>query len=193
MEKQKNMNCFRGFIAVDIKPSSEIYSLGREIKQTKTDVKLVEPENIHITLKFLGETQEELIRDIEEIMKESVKGIQPFTVQLKNVGVFPNKNYIRVVWIGIENSEKLRKIAEYLDEHLTQLGFKKEKKSFSAHLTIARVKSSKNKEKLLRVIEKYNDFEFTTNRVDTVKLKKSELTPMGPVYTTVCEIKIGTT
>ena len=187
------MKCFRGFIAVDIKPSSEIYSLGREIKQTKTDVKLVEPENIHITLKFLGETQEELIKDIEEIMKESVKGLQPFTVQLKNVGVFPNKNYIRVVWIGIENSEKLRKIAEHLDEHLTRLGFKKERKSFSAHLTIARVKSSKNKEKLLRVIEKYNDFEFATNRVDTVKLKKSELTPMGPVYTTVCEIKIGTT
>ncbi|KYK24411.1 2'-5' RNA ligase [Thermoplasmatales archaeon SG8-52-4] len=181
---------FRGFIAIDIEPFQKLIQLENEIKNTGANLKLVEPENVHITLKFLGDTDEALIDRIEEIMKSSVKDIGPFTIKFIGSGFFPNQNYIRVIWIGIENIEQLSKIAKKINEQTSNLGFEKEKRGFSAHLTIARVKSAKNKDKLLQIIDKYKDIEFGIFNASNIKLKKSELTPKGPIYTTLKEVKI---
>jgi 2'-5' RNA ligase len=181
---------FRGFIAIDIRSFPKLIQFENEIKNTGADVKLVEPDNIHITLKFLGDTEEELIDSIEEIMKKSVEEMDSFEVQLKGSGVFPSQNYIKVMWIGLKNGEKIGEIASEIDEKTSDLGFQREKRGFSAHLTIARVKSAKNKEKLLQIIEKYRDIEFGSFEVDSIKLKKSELTPKGPIYTTLKEVKL---
>ncbi|MCK5636527.1 MAG: RNA 2',3'-cyclic phosphodiesterase, partial [Thermoplasmatales archaeon] len=113
-----------------------------------------------------------------------------FEIKLKGAGVFPNQNYIKVMWIGMENGEQIGEIANKIDEKISELGFEREKRRFSAHLTIARVKSAKYKEKLLELIEKYRDIEFGTLKIDTIKLKKSELTPKGPIYTTLKEVKL---
>ena len=184
------MSKFRGFIAIDIRSFPLLLQFENEIRNLGADVKLVEPENIHITLKFLGDTDDEHIDRIGEIMNDAVKEIDPFEIQLKGAGVFPDQKYIRVMWIGMKNGEQIGEIVNKIDEQITKLGFKKEKRGFSAHLTIARVKSAKNKEKLLQVIEKYRDIEFGNFKVDSIKLKKSELTPKGPIYTTLKEIKI---
>ena len=184
------MSKFRGFIAIDIGSFPKLIQFEKEIKDSGADVKLVEPENVHITLKFLGDTDEELIDQIEKIMKNAVKGVKPFKIQLIGSGVFPNQNYIRVTWIGIKNWEQIGTISKIIDEQISELGFEKEKRGFSAHLTIARVKSIKNKEKLLQVIEKYKDIEFGNFNFDSIKLKKSELTPKGPIYTTLKEVKL---
>ena len=180
---------FRGFIAIDIDSFPKLVQFENEIRNLGANVKLVEPENIHITLKFLGDTNEEYADRIDEIMKDAVKNSNPFEIKLKGAGVFPNQNYIKVMWIGIENGEKIGKIASKIDEKISELGFEKERRRFSAHLTIARVKSAKNKEKLLELIEKYRDIEFGSLKVDTIKLKKSELTPKGPIYTMLKEVK----
>jgi len=184
------MSKFRGFIAIDIPINKKFLEMENEIKNTAADLKLVEPENIHVTLKFLGDTDEENIDKIGEIIKNSVKDINSFNIKLKGSGVFPNKSYIKVIWIGLENAEKIGEIAKKIDEQLKNLGFQVEKRGFSAHLTIARVKSSRNKEKLLQIIEKYKDVEFATINVSSVKLKKSDLTPKGPIYTTLKELKL---
>lgn len=184
------MSKFRGFIAIDIDSFPKLVQFENEIKNTGANVKLVEPGNVHITLKFLGDTNEEHIDRIEEIIKDAVKETDSFEIQLKGAGVFPNQNYIRVMWIGIKNGEQIGKITSKIDEQISQLGFDKEKRGFSAHLTIARVKSAKNKEKLLQIIEKYRDIEFGSFKVDSIKLKKSELTPKGPIYTTLKEVKL---
>jgi 2'-5' RNA ligase len=183
------MQKFRGFIAIDIKPFQKLIEFENEIKNTGANVKLVEPENIHLTLKFLGDTDEILIDKIEEITKNSVSEIEPFEIKLIGSGVFPNERYIKVIWIGIENGEIISKIAEKIDEQISSLGFEKEKRKFSAHLTIARIKSVKNKEKIIQVIEKYRNIEFIQLKVNSIKLKKSTLTPKGPIYTTLKEIK----
>jgi 2'-5' RNA ligase len=94
------------------------------------------------------------------------------------------------MWIGIKNGEQLVKIAKTIDEQISKLGFKRENRGFSAHLTIARVRTAKNKEKLIQIIEKYRDIEFGSFKVNSVKLIKSDLTPKGPIYTTLKEIKI---
>lgn len=184
------MSKFRGFIAIDIDSFPKLVQFENEIKNTGANVKLVEPENVHITLKFLGDTDEGYIDQIEEIIKDAVKETDSFEIQLKGSGVFPNQNYIKVMWIGIKNGEKIGKITSKIDKQLSELGFEKEKRGFSAHLTIARVRSAKNKEKLLQIIEKYRDMEFGNFKVDSVKLKKSELTSKGPIYTTLKEVKL---
>ena len=95
------MTQFRGFIAVDVKSFPKIIELENEIKNSGAIVKLVEPKNIHITLKFLGDTDENLIDKIEEIIKESVTEFQPFDIQLIGTGAFPNQNYIKVMFYPI--------------------------------------------------------------------------------------------
>jgi RNA 2',3'-cyclic 3'-phosphodiesterase len=184
------MSKFRGFIAIDIKSDQKLIELESEIKKTGADLKLVEPENVHITLKFLGDTEETLVDEIEKIITNAVKETKSFNIQLKGTGVFPNQNYIKVVWVGIENCDPIAVIANEIDEKLSKLGFKREERAFSPHLTIARVKTSRNKDKLLQIIEKYRDIEFTDMKVDSIKLKKSDLTPKGPIYTTLKEVKI---
>jgi len=184
------MSIFRGFISIDIGALSNIVEFEKKIKQTGAIVKLVEPENIHITLKFLGDTDEEKIDEIEKIIKKSVEGIKPFNIQLKSTGVFPNEKYIKIVWLGIQNSEKIAKIASKIDKGLSEIGFSREKREFSPHLTIARVKSAKNKDKILKIIENDKEFEFADIIVESIKLKKSDLTQKGPIYNTLIEIKL---
>ena len=181
---------FRGFIAVDIDAFPKLLEFEKEIKETGANVKLVEPENVHITLKFLGDTDESRIDEIDKIMKDAVKEIDPFNIQLEGAGVFPNQNYIKVIWIGIEQGEPIGLIARKIDEPLSKIGFKKEKRGFSPHLTIARVKSANGKDGILHVIEKYRDVQFVDIRVDSIKLKKSDLTPKGPIYTTLIDVKL---
>jgi len=184
------MKKFRGFIAIDIGSFSKLVELENEIKNSGAHTKLVEPENIHITLKFLGDTNEEYINKIEEIINNSVKDIEPFEIKLKGMGVFPNQNYIKVIWIGVENGEPIGLIANKIDEGLSKIGFIKEKRGFSAHLTIGRVKSAKNKDNLLKIVDKYKEIEFLKIKVESIILKKSELTPKGPIYTTLKDVKI---
>ena len=184
------MSQFRGFIAVDIDVFSKLLEFEKEIKETGANVKLVEPENVHITLKFLGDTDESRIDEIDKIMKDAVKEIDPFNIQLEGAGVFPNQNYIKVIWMGIKQGEPIGLIARKIDEPLSKMGFKKEKRGFSPHLTIARVKSAKGKDGILHVIEKYRDVQFVDIRVDSIKLKKSDLTPKGPIYTTLIDVKL---
>jgi 2'-5' RNA ligase len=184
------MSKFRGFISIDIEPFPKLIQFENEIRNSGANVKLVEPENVHITIKFLGETDEGIIERIEEIMKYAVENIDQFDIKLKGSGFFPNEKYIRVIWIGIENIDKTSSIAKKIDQQLSKLGFEKEKRGFSAHLTIARVKSAKNKDDLMKIIEKFRDIEFGTFNVNSIKLKKSELTPKGPIYTTLKEVKL---
>jgi len=184
------MSTFRGFIAIDIKATPQIITFEKEIAKTGADVKLVEPGNIHITVKFLGDTDENHIDAIEQSMKESVLPIKPFPITLKGTGVFPNQNYMKVLWIGITDEGNIETIARAIDEKLEPLGFKKENRGFSPHLTVGRVKTARNKDQLIKVIENYKTVEFTIQKVQSITLKKSELTPKGPIYTTLREVPL---
>jgi 2'-5' RNA ligase len=95
-----------------------------------------------------------------------------------------------VLWIGIINGDFLATIAQSIDEKLVSLGFPKEQRGYSAHLTIGRVRTAKNKDQLLTTINKFKEIEFLKHDVNTVTLKKSELTPKGPIYTTLREIPL---
>ncbi len=183
------MSIFRGFIAIDISASPLILDFIDNLKKIDAKLKIVEKDNIHLTIKFLGDTDEEDIDKIESIMKEAVYNIKPFTLSIKGTGVFPNRNYINVIWIGAERNDILERIARRINNSLNK--YKKDKKPFSPHITIARVKWIKNKEQLLSILDDYRDTDFGEYVIENINLKKSSLTPKGPIYTTVRTVILG--
>jgi 2'-5' RNA ligase len=179
----------RSFIAIDV--SNELVcKVLEELKKVNADIKIVEPQNLHITLKFLGEIREELVDSIYEAMLP-LADFPSFNLSMEGVGTFPSPKYIRVIWIGIrENRKKIVEMQQSLEERLIKLGFKKESRKFDPHLTICRVKSPHGKDELLRFIEKNRNREFGKVYIDKVYLKKSTLTPKGPIYSTIKTIHL---
>ena len=179
----------RSFLAFDIENDTVLNRLASAQKllvQTGADVKIVEPQNIHITVRFLGNTTPTTAEKIFEEMKKTQ--FTPFTVQIKGVGAFPNPNYARVVWAGItEGADQLKTVFSQLEPRLRGLGFTPDSKGFSPHLTIARVRSGRNKQQLAEFITENAEYEFGDINVKCLRLKKSDLTPRGPVYSTLKE------
>jgi 2'-5' RNA ligase len=184
------MGQVRAFIAIKVTPLPIILNFEQDIENTGAKVKLVEPENIHITLKFLGDIDEEIVPKVEQIIKEVVTEYKPFTLKLKGTGFFPNRNYLKVLWVGIHDTKALETLASDLNKQLVTLGFKQDRRGFSPHLTIGRVKSAKNKNLLLNIVEQYHDVDFGEETVSSIKFMKSTLTPQGPIYSVLREISI---
>jgi 2'-5' RNA ligase len=156
------------------------------LAQTGADVKLVKPQNIHITIRFLGNITPATAEKIFEEMKKTQ--FSPFNVQIKGLGAFPNLNYPRVVWAGITTgAEQLKSIFSQMEPRLQGLGFTPDSKGFSPHLTIARIRSGRNKQQLSETINENAGYEFGTVHAKCLRLKKSDLTPRGPIYSTLKE------
>jgi 2'-5' RNA ligase len=181
---------FRGFISADIQPSERLVNILNDLAATRADIKVVKPGLLHVTLKFLGQTEENLVPEIESRMGRACSGIAPFTIQLKGMGAFPSLSNIRVVWVGIENGEPLGKIAGMLEDSTAELGFAKEKRGFLPHLTLARMRSGRNMQKVQEILKANAAAEFGEYPIDRVSLKKSVLSPQGPSYSTVHEQRL---
>lgn len=181
----------RSFVAVDLSNDhvlQNIIETQQMLSRTGGDLKLVEPQNIHITLRFLGEIRQELVQEIIEQMKEI--RFSAFKAEFRGLGVFPSLNRPRVVWIGIEQgAEKLAGIFETLEQRLRTLRVEPDRRGFTPHLTIARVRSGRNRDELARLVSEMQDKEFGSINVNSVRLKKSTLTPSGPMYTDLYELQ----
>jgi 2'-5' RNA ligase len=175
---------FRGFISVDIEMNEGFERLQAGLRKTGANLKLVDLKNIHLTLKFLGNTDETLVPRIKNIMEEGVANMAPFEMELKGVGAFPNMNRIQVLWVGTRNAEGLGSLAS---------GFKKEKRRFSPHITLARVRSGRNLDAVRGVLGEYTEEGFGVQTIDRIRLKKSDLKPSGPIYSVVEEACFGKT
>jgi 2'-5' RNA ligase len=172
----------------DANIKNRISKVQQDLERTGANLKIVQPEIMHLTLRFLGEIPQATIQRVIEAMGDT--RFAPFEVEFAGVGVFPNIRRISVVWIGISRGqERLEVIFQQLEPKLRQIGLPPDNKGFSPHLTIARVKSGLNKEPLAKSIENMREVEFGKMEVQAVRLKKSTLTPRGPIYTTLHEAK----
>jgi len=176
----------RAFIAIEI--SEELKGRVEKIKEEieGEGIKVVEKEKLHLTLHFLGEIDERKKEEVIEAMNKI--RIKKFELNCKGVGAFPSLNYMRVVWIGVE-ADELRELHTRLGGELKKIGLKVEE--YSPHITIARVKFIKEKEKLMNFLKNYRDEEFGRCLIRGVILKKSTLTPQGPVYENVHEVMLS--
>jgi 2'-5' RNA ligase len=180
----------RSFIAFDLDNQAILSRLSEvqdALVNTGASLNLVKPQNIHMTVRFLGNVDLGMVDAVYEEMKQV--SFAPFEVEIRGLGAFPNLQYVRVVWAGIQKgADELKDVFNQLEPRLRKLGFKPDTKGFSPHLTIARVRTGKNKAELARRIEELENYEFGTVKANCLKLKKSVLTPEGPIYSTIHEV-----
>ena len=179
----------RAFLAFEIENESikkNIFGMQKQAVESGADLKLVEPENIHITIQFLGNitlnTAEKVFAEMQKVQ------FRPFPVQLTGLGVFPGLNSPRVLWVGIaQGAEQLQNVVSQLEPNLLGLGFSADRNSFSPHITIARFRSARGKQKLADLVLRNSKYDFGSLDARCLRLKRSELTPRGPIYSTMKE------
>ena len=180
------LNTIRAFICFKLSERL-ISSIGRiqeSVKQYDLKIKWVRPENIHLTIKFLGDIKCSEIDDIGRLIKETAMDFTPLLLSAQGIGVFPNLNRPRVIWIGISGQiGELIGLQKMLDNKLQIIGFPKEKRPFKGHLTIGRIKGSIDSNKLSDVLNQINRFAASPFSVDKIYLIQSDLKPSGAVYT----------
>jgi 2'-5' RNA ligase len=175
----------RTFIAIELPEGikKQIEQAQAPLKKTEAFVSWVKPGNIHVTLKFLGEVPEDKINEVFSGTERALAGAKRFTMTLKGMGAFPDFRRPRVIWVGAgSGTEELSQVANKIEEEMEKIGFPREKRKFSAHFTIGRVKSPKNIEKLTEMVES-SDFQTEEIEVKEVVMMRSQLHPAGAIYT----------
>lgn len=182
----------RCFVSAEL-PAELKARLGETLKPlraTPADVKWVLPENLHITLKFLGRTKEELIPDIKAALTQAASAHSPTMFKLSGAGAFPNMRAPRVIWLGMAGAEGLSSLKSDVEAALIPLGYEPEGRKFSPHLTIGRVRSKRGNIALRGEIEALSETVFGEVRVAGICLMKSVLSPGGARYTILHEITL---
>lgn len=184
----------RSFIAIEVPQGIKkgISEIQERLKRIGADVSWTRPEGIHLTLKFLGEVEEERLAKIQKAIKEASKGFSPFVIEFGGIGVFPNLKAPRVIWVGIKESEKLNSLQDAIESETERLRFKREARAFTPHLTLGRVRSSRNRDALIRAMEEFEKIELGSLNVEDVSLMRSELRPKGAIYTQIGKVLLKT-
>lgn len=174
----------RTFIAVKIHPQHKLKDTLVELKNefSNESIKWVEPENLHLTLKFLGETNRDNPDIIAQLLEEAARNCPAIKLQLTGLGFFKNKGQPKVLFVNIERNDSLGKLFNSIEDKLIKIGFEKEKRRFSPHLTLARIKHLNNKKRFYSTIEKFGISEFQETVVREIYVFQSVLTPSGPIY-----------
>ena len=191
------MEEIRSFIAIEL-PDEVIQGLSRLVSRLKLrqpdGVKWVDAAALHVTLNCLGDIDPGRISEITEAMTESVQGIDPFSLEINDLGVFPNLNRVRVVWVGIGGEvEKLVRLQHSLEDNLDILGFPPEERTFSPHLTLGRVReqaSPQERQKLGDIVTGMKVETVEPFAVNNISLIKSQLTGAGPVYSRIVAVNL---
>lgn len=188
----------RTFIAVDFPPDmletiGEICTFFKQ-KIPNNALKWVETENLHLTIKFLGEINENKLEQVKHTLTHALIGLKAFTVHVSGLGVYPNWAAPRVVWLGITGGEPLINIHSILDKNLTSLDINSEGRPLSPHLTIARVRKNIDQATLKKISDTLAQFKVESLGsiiIDRVHLYKSVLSPAGPSYTRLHSVPLN--
>ena len=186
----------RVFVAIDIdegiraalRDLQEKLQSGVDIK--RSDVKWVDPEKMHLTLKFLGEIKDETVAEVCNITQDVAGKHKSFELDVESVGCFGGRS-ARVLWVGTgEGSNNLLQLQKEMEQELASADWPPETRKFTGHLTLCRVKNSKAGFKLAAITEDFKDFRLGTISADSVSVYQSQLTPRGPVYTVLGNYKL---
>lgn len=187
----------RSFIAIELPQNVKtgLAKLLSELGKTRHPfVKWVNPESIHLTLKFLGNIPFKQVAEINRLMEEAVQGTLPFHLEVSELGAFPNLKRPRVLWISIKGEiDTLLSLQQSIDSALAPLGFAEEKRPFTPHLTLARLRerTSPAERKIFAELVMSTNFESSYPlEVKTISLMRSQLLPEGAIYTRLFALKL---
>ena len=188
----------RTFIAVDFQTDilDKIEKIVTYLKtQTPADaLNWVTKDHLHLTLKFIGEVSTDKISHVKALMAEVLQSSTVFTIEVKGLGLYPNANKPRVIWLGIEHNPVLVDIHERLDHALAQTQIKPDRRAFTPHLTIARVRKNARPDQVRIIGETLSQFKISSlgiSQIENIRLYQSELKPQGPTYTPLMTIRLN--
>ena len=183
----------RTFIALKIplnKQSLEIISdIKKELSQEK--IKWVESWNMHITISFLGDTEEIEINNISKKLNEDLDKLKSFKLEINELGIFKSTRDPKVILLKINESYQLKELKDTIDNVISSFGFKLEKREFKPHLTLGRIRFIKDKANLNSVIESFKNSFFEEVKIEKVTFYESILTQKGPIYKILSEVKLN--
>ena len=187
----------RSFIAIELPDElkQELTQLEDRLKLSNQPwVRWVNPYSIHLTLKFLGNIATDRIDQITRSMEEASRGIAPFHLQVRELGVFPNLKRVQVAWVGVKGEvDTVQQLQRRIESGLVPLGFAAESRRFTAHLTLARVsnRASPNERQRFGELIASSSFEAVHSiEVNAVNLMKSQLTREGAIYTRISSVAL---
>ena len=183
----------RIFIAINLPPElkNKLIKLQEEISQYLPNIRWIKPENLHLTLVFLGEIDDQKTQKVCQITKEAVEEIRSFSLNIKGLGAFPEPRRMKIIWTGALGDSMLKLLNQVLYRKLTSAGFVLDDRAFTPHLTIGRTKDQKpNKEAVFFVLNKFKDMEFGQVEIQSIDMMESQLKNGGPIYKVVEEIKL---
>ena len=191
------MEQIRSFIAIELPAELklELVQLEAQLKSGgQFGVKWVNPDGIHLTMKFLGNVAVDRVEGITRAMEEAARGISPFQLRVKELGVFPNFKRVQVAWVGLSGEvDKLAQLHKRIESNLTPLGFPPESRPFTPHLTLARLRaqtSLDNRQRFGQLIANTTFEAAHTIEVDAINLMKSQLTREGAIYSQINSIRL---
>jgi RNA 2',3'-cyclic 3'-phosphodiesterase len=177
----------RAFLAFELPPEikSQVQQVSEQLKRSELDMRWVRPENIHLTILFLGDIREGDITAMGRKIENVCSGFHPFEIHLKGVGFFPDRKRPRILWAGYDGEiERLSSLKEVLYERLMSFEIKEDNREFKPHLTLGRFRRpERGNPELDRIISRYSDLGSPSFQVDELVLFKSELKPHGSEYT----------
>lgn len=163
-------------------------TLQREILSSGADLKAVERDNLHVTMRFLGDISPSTVEQVIDELKKL--DFTPFIASLGGVGVFPKISFPRVIWVGVkEGAQMIIDIHRQLEKGLTHLGFHPEHEAYTPHITLFRVRSGRGKASLIDALNQHSEIGIGEFEVRAIQLKRSVLTPQGPIYSTLGETR----
>jgi len=192
------MEQIRSFIAIEL--PDEVRSALTELqtglqKEKQPAVKWVDPYGIHLTLKFLGSIAVSQINDVTSAIEQAARGFSPLALEVKDLGVFPNFKRVRVVWVGMGGDiSRLKQLQQRLESNLVPLGFARESRPFTPHLTLARVREKASPIEQQRFGQLIAGAKFETAHhftADSISLMQSQLTTGGAIYRQITSASLG--
>ena len=183
----------RSFVALELSDEvrEHLVALLQRLHRTGAAVKWVEPENLHLTLKFLGEVPEERVELIAEALKSVAQATEPFSFTVKGVGGFPDLRRPRVLWVGVEAVQPLLRLQQLVEKSMERLGFAPEGRAYHPHITIGRVKAMAGMEKVKEILSEYANTKFGEVFVSHLTLFRSDLSREGPTYTPLAKLNFA--
>ncbi len=183
----------RTFIAIDLPESLKrsLTDLIESLMTYRADVRWVKGDNLHVTIKFLGNIEKDMLTSIEEALKDVSARFTPFDISFEGIGCFPNMRRPRIIWIGIRENPVLTHIHSELEERLCGIGFEREKRRFSPHLTAGRVMSARGFKLLSQNLQGISGEKHGIMEATSLSLMRSDLSGSGARYTLIRDFPLG--
>lgn len=194
MTHTEKLDTIRAFVAFELPDSvvASVRELQHGLKALKFKVRWVRTQQLHLTLKFLGDIGTERVDSIHRALALAVEGLTPLSLAARGLGAFPGIRRARVLWLGITGDvEGLLQLQRMIDLNLAAIGFAPEQRPFKAHLTLGRAKGDIDARKLLEAVQKYQDYRSEPFEVKRIELIRSDLKPEGPEYTRLATVALG--